>query len=72
MNENNKNIEDAINKDKGWKTIAKEIVDRNDNYDEYEKEVIKFILDMYHEHNKSKIIRNAQQAKLMQKLIEEK
>ena len=54
--------QEKIERDNTWKEIAKKIVEDNENYNDYEKEMLKFILDMYHEHNKSVIIRNNQQA----------
>lgn len=48
--------QEKINIDNNWKMIAKKIVEMNYNYNDYEKEVFKFLLDMYHEYNKSVII----------------
>lgn len=63
------NTQEKINIDNNWKTIAKKIVEMNYNYNDYEKEVLKFLLDMYHEYNKSVIIKNDQQAQIIENLL---
>lgn len=66
------NVQEKIDIDNNWKIFAKKLVENNNNYNDYEKEVLKFILDMYHEYNKSVIIKNEQQAKFLEKLINNK
>lgn len=63
------NVQQKINIVNNWKTIAKKIVESNYNYNNYEKEVLKFLLDMYHEYNKSVIIKNEKQAQIIEKLL---
>ena len=63
------NTQEKISIDNNWKTIAKKIIEMNYNYNDYEKEVLKFLLDMYHEYNKSVIIKNKQQAQIIEKLL---
>ena len=63
------NTQEKISIDNNWKTIAKKIIEMNCNYNDYEKEVLKFLLDMYHEYNKSVIIKNKQQAQIIEKLL---
>lgn len=63
--------QEKIERDNVWKEIAKKIVEDNENYNDYEKEMLKFILDMYHEHNKSVIIRNNQQAQMLENLLKQ-
>lgn len=63
------NTQEKISIDNNWKTIAKKIIEMNYNYNDYEKEVLKFLLDMYHEYNKSVIIKNEQQAQIIEKLL---
>ena len=63
------NTQEKISIDNNWKTIAKKIIEMNCNYNDYEKEVLKFLLDMYHEYNKSVIIKNEQQAQIIEKLL---
>lgn len=63
------NIQQKINIVNNWKTIAKKIVESNYNYNNYEKDVLKFLLDMYHEYNKSVIIKNEKQAQIIEKLL---
>lgn len=65
------NTQEKISIDNNWKTIAKKIVEINYNYNDYEKEVLKFLLDMYHEYNKSAIIKNDQQAQILEKLLKQ-
>ena len=66
------NVQQKINIVNNWKTIAKKIVESNYNYNNYEKEVLKFLLDMYHEYNKSVIIKNEKQAQIIEKLLNQK
>lgn len=63
------NTHEKINRDNNWKEMAKKIVEDNNYYYDYEKEILKFLLEMYHEHNKSKIIKNDQQAQMLEKLL---
>ena len=69
MVERKMNTQEKISIDNNWKTIAKKIIEMNYNYNDYEKEVLKFLLDMYHEYNKSVIIKNEQQAQIIEKLL---
>lgn len=63
------NTHEKINRNNNWKEMAKKIVEDNNYYYDYEKEILKFLLEMYHEHNKSKIIKNDQQAQMLEKLL---
>lgn len=65
------NTQEKISIDNNWKIIAKKIVEMNYNYNDYEKEVIKFLLDMYHEYNKSVLIKNDQQAQILENLLKQ-
>lgn len=65
------NTQEKISIDNNWKTIAKKIIEMNYNYNDYEKEVLKFLLDMYHEYNKSVIIKNDQQAQILENLLKQ-
>lgn len=65
------NTQEKISIDNNWKTIAKKIIEMNYNYNDYEKEVLKFLLDMYHEYNKSVIIKNEQQAQILENLLKQ-
>ena len=65
------NTQEKISIDNNWKTIAKKIIEMNYNYNDYEKEVLKILLDMYHEYNKSVIIKNEQQAQILENLLKQ-
>lgn len=65
------NAQEKINIDNNWKMIAKKIVEMNCNYNDYEKDVLKFLLDMYHEYNKSVIIKNERQAQMLENLLKQ-
>ncbi len=65
------NAQEKINIDNNWKMIAKKIVEMNCNYNDYEKDVLKFLLDMYHEYNKSVIIKNDRQAQMLKNLLKQ-
>ena len=65
------NAQKKINMDNNWKMIAKKIVEMNCNYNDYEKDVLKFLLDMYHEYNKSVIIKNDRQAQMLENLLKQ-
>lgn len=65
------NAQEKINIDNNWKMIAKKNVEMNCNYNDYEKDVLKFLLDMYHEYNKSVIIKNDRQAQMLENLLKQ-
>lgn len=65
------NAQEKINIDNNWKMIAKKIVEMNCNYNDYEKDVLKFLLDIYHEYNKSVIIKNDRQAQMLENLLKQ-
>ena len=65
------NTQEKISIDNNWKTIAKKIIEMNYNYNDYEKDVLKFLLDMYHEYNKSVIIKNDQHAQILENLLKQ-
>ena len=65
------NTQEKINIDNSWKMIAKKIVEMNCNYNDYEKDVLKFLLDMYHEYNKSVIIINAHRSQMSENLLKQ-
>ncbi len=65
------NAQEKINIDNNWKMIAKKIVEMNCNYNDYEKDVLKILLDMYHEYNKSVIIKNDRQAQMLENLLKQ-
>lgn len=65
------NTQEKISIDNNWKTSAKKIIEMNYNYNDYEKDVLKFLLDMYHEYNKSVIIKNEQQAQILENLLKQ-
>ena len=71
MEELRMNAQEKINIDNNWKMIAKKIVEMNCNYNDYEKDVLKFLLDMYHEYNKSVIIKNDRQAQMLKNLLKQ-
>ena len=49
------NVQEKININNNWKTIAKKIVESNYNYNDYEKEVLKFLIDMLLSTHSSKL-----------------
>ena len=64
-------IEEKINFDKNCKEFASNIVDNTDNYNQIQKDILKFILEIYHEDRKSSIIKCDKQAKMIEKLMKE-
>ncbi len=48
--------EEKIKVDDNWKELVKNMVDKCDNLNDFQKEVMKFCLEMQHEENKKKII----------------
>ncbi len=49
-------VEEKIKTDDNWKELIKHMVDKCDNLNEFQKEIMKFCLEMQHEENKKKII----------------
>ena len=62
-------LEQAINNDKNWKEFLKKMVDNCNNYNDYQKEFLKMLLDMYYEGRKNTLIQNDIQAKLIESMI---
>ena len=64
--------EEKINFDKNckFKLFEKE-KDNTDNYNQIQKDILKFILEIYHENRKSSIIKCDKQAKMIEKLMKE-
>lgn len=62
-------IKEKLKIENNWKKVAKEIVDKSNNYNEYQKEVFKFILEMFYSDRKKSIIKNEEQAKLIEYMI---
>ena len=65
------NTQEIINIDNVWKMIAKKIVEMNCNYNDYEKDVLKFLLDIYHEYDKSVIITNDHRSQMSENLLKQ-
>lgn len=63
--------EEKINFDKNCKELASNIVDNTDNYNQIQKDILKFILEIHHENRKSSIIKCDKQAKMIEKLMKE-
>ncbi len=63
------NIENKLNNENEWKEIAKKMVDMCNTYNEYQKELLKFLLECYYEERKNSIIQNDKQAKLLASII---
>ena len=62
-------LEQAINNDNNWKEFLKKMVDNCNNYNDYQKEFLKMLLDMYYEGRKNTLIQNDIQAKLIESMI---
>lgn len=63
--------EEKINFDKNCKELASNIIDNMDNYTQIQKDILKFILEIYHENRKSSIIKCDKQAEMIEKLMKE-
>ena len=63
--------EEKINFDKNCKELASNIIDNMDNYTQIQKDILKFILEIYHENRKSSIIKCDKQAEMIEKLRKE-
>ena len=63
--------EEKINFDKNCKELASNIIDNMDNYTQIQKDILKFILEIYHENRKSSIIKCYKQAEMIEKLMKE-
>ena len=63
--------EEKINFDKNCKELASNIIDNMDNYTQIQKDILKFILELYHENRKSSIIKCDKQAEMIEKLMKE-
>lgn len=62
-------LEEAIKNDNNWKEFLKKLVDKCNNYNDYQKEFLKVLLDMYYEGRKNTLIQNDAQAKLIESMI---
>ena len=62
-------LEEAIKNDNNWKEFLKKLVDKCNNYNDYQKEFLKVLLDMYYEGRKNTLIQNDSQAKLIESMI---
>ena len=62
-------LEEAIKNDNNWKELLKKLVDKCNNYNDYQKEFLKVLLDMYYEGRKNTLIQNDAQAKLIESMI---
>lgn len=49
-------VEEKIKADDNWKELIKNMVDKCDNLNEFQKEIMKFCLEMQHKENKKEII----------------
>lgn len=63
--------EEKINFDKNCKELASNIIDNMDNYTQIQKDILKFILEIYHKNRKSSIIKCDKQAEMIEKLMKE-
>lgn len=61
--------EEKINFDKSCKELASNMVDNVDNYNQVQKDILKFLLEIYHENRKSSIIKCDKQAEMLEKLM---
>lgn len=52
------NANDKINVDNNWKEVVKGMVDKCNNLNDFQKELIKFCLEMQHEDNKKQILKS--------------
>ena len=48
-------IKTRINIDNGWKELVKKVVDDSNDFDDFQKEILKLLCDIKHEKNKRKI-----------------
>ena len=62
-------LEEAIKNDNNWKEFLKKLVDKCNNYNDYQKKFLKVLLDMYYEGRKNTLIQNDAQAKLIESMI---
>ena len=62
-------LEEAIKNDNNWKEFLKKLVDKCNNYNDYQKEFLKVLLDMYYEGRKNTLIQNEAQAKIIESMI---
>ena len=63
--------EEKINFDKSCKELASNMVDNVDNYNQVQKDILKFLLEIYQENRKSSIIKCDKQAEMLEKLMKE-
>lgn len=51
-------IDEKIKVDADWKELSKNIVDKRNNLNDFQKEIMKFCLEMQHEENKKRLLVN--------------
>lgn len=52
-----------------WKELYKNLVDKCNNISDYQKEMLKFILEIYYNNKNNSIIKNEIQAKQIESMI---
>lgn len=61
--------EEKICFDNICKKFASNILDSTNNLDEMQKDILKFLLEIYHEDRKKSIIKNENYAEIIEKII---
>ena len=63
-------VEEKLNIDANWKELIKTMIDNCNNYNDFQKEFLKLLLELYYEGRKNTIINNDLQAKYISSIIE--
>ena len=54
-----------------WKEFDKKVLEKSKNFNDYQKEILKALLDLYYEDRKNSILTSKAQAKLIESIINE-
>ena len=65
------NLQEAIDYDNRWKELCKKAIENNNNFNDFQKEILKVISDYQHECNKQKYKNSHEKEELIKKLLEQ-
>lgn len=63
-------VEQAIKIDNNWKELVNKVIDENNNFDDFTKDLMKLVTELKHEYNKSTIINKYQYEEAIKKIID--
>lgn len=65
-------IKTKIEIDNSWKELVKKIVDDSNDFNDFQKEILKLLCDIQHENNKRKMQKDCNNEILLEELLNKK